>query len=189
MTDDTPSLAERRPQLVRSRSLYEGQVIALRVDTLRLPNGQEVEREIINHPGAVVVAAVDAQGRVAIVEQYRHAVGHELKEIPAGTLEEGEDPFAAAVRELQEEAGLQARRWDALGHFYSSPGFLREKMYAYLAQDLHQVPVNPDDDEDIELEWVSLEEATWGQEHLTDAKSLAVLLLVQAFLEREQDKG
>lgn len=161
----------------------------MRVDTLRLPNGQEVEREIVDHPGAVVIAALDGEGRVAVVEQYRPAVGKELRELPAGTLEEGEDPAQAAVRELREEAGLEAGRWDALGSFYSSPGFLREELHAFLARELRYVGAQPEDDEDIDLHWVPLQEAGRRQEAGMDAKTLATLLLVDVFLVRESPSG
>ena len=180
-----PSLAQRRPATVGSRSIYQGHVVTLRVDELRYPNGQEVEREIIDHPGAVVIAALDARGRVAMVEQYRPAVGQELCELPAGTLEPGEDPLHAAVRELREETGLEAARWDALGSFYSSPGFLREELHAFLARELTAQPAQPEDDEDIEVSWRQLMASPVERHTVLDSKTLATLMLVQDFLRRE----
>lgn len=184
-----PSLRERRPANVGSRPVYRGRVVELRVDTLRYANGQEVEREIVDHPGAVVVAAVDDRGRVAMVEQYRPAVGRELCELPAGTLEPGEDPAGAAIRELREETGLEATRWDALGSFYSSPGFLREELHAYLARDLRDVPPQPEDDEDIVVSWMSLATSPPAGESVMDSKTLATLFLVEDFLKREAAGG
>jgi len=184
-----PPLAARRPVNVDSRPVYQGHVVTLRVDTLRYPNGQEVKREIIDHPGAVVVAALDERGRVAVVEQYRPAVGRELFELPAGTLENGEDPAAAAVRELREETGVEAARWDALGSFYSSPGFLCEELHAYLARDLREVPPQPEDDEDIEVSWMPLATSPVGRQSVMDSKTLATLFLVEDFLRREAAGG
>ena len=181
----TAPLAGRRPATVGSRCIYQGRVVTLRVDALRYPNGQEVEREIIDHPGAVVIAALDDQGRVATVEQYRPAVGRELCELPAGTLEPGEEPLQAAVRELREETGLEAARWDALGSFYSSPGFLREELHAFLARELTAVPPQPEEDEDIEIGWRQLLTPSVDRHTVLDSKTLAALFLVQDLLRQE----
>jgi 8-oxo-dGTP pyrophosphatase MutT (NUDIX family) len=174
-----------RPVRVDGRVLYDGRVLSFRVDQVRLPNGVLAEREVVDHPGAVVIAALDAEGRLVLERQYRYAIDHDLVEFPAGVLEAGEDPDEAAVRELREEAGLEAGRWDRLGAFYSSPGFVHEKLYAYLARDLRTVPRDLDFDEDIELEWVPLDGLLHRPEYLVDAKTLAALLLVRALLDRE----
>ena len=123
-----------RREVVASRVVFDGRVFTVRVDDVRLPDGRIATRDVIEHPGAVVIAALDDGGRVALVRQYRHAVGGELLELPAGTLEPGEPPAETAVRELREETGLVGGRWEPLGSFFSSPGFLHEEMHAFLAR-------------------------------------------------------
>ena len=142
-------------------------------------------REVVDHPGAVVIAALDAHGCITLVRQYRHAVGDRLLELPAGTLEPGEEPLETAMRELREEAGLVAGRWDRLGTFFSSPGFLREEMHAFLARDLQSVPAEPETDEDITLVTRSLNALLARPDEVPDSKSLATLLLVERHLAAE----
>jgi ADP-ribose pyrophosphatase len=123
--------------LLRSETVYAGAVVQLRVDTLRMSDGSEAKREIVGHPGAVSVAALDDQDRIVMVNQYRHAVRRRLDELPAGLLDvDGEDPLAAAQRELAEEAGLAAEQWDVLLDLYSSPGFSDEAIRVFLARGL-----------------------------------------------------
>jgi ADP-ribose pyrophosphatase len=164
-------------ELVSSRVVFQGRVLEVRVDEIVLGNGVRTQREKVVHPGAVVVVALDEEERVALVTQYRHAVGQDLLELPAGTLEPGEDPLETARRELREEAGVRAGSWQHLGSFYSSPGFLREELHAYLATDLEAAPQDLEDDEDIELEWVPLEALLNGSPEIRDAKTLAALWL------------
>ncbi len=111
------------------RRAFLGRRFEVVVDVVTLPDGRRAEREIVLHPGAVVIAAVPAPGRVLLVRQYRHAIGGELLELPAGTLEPGESSDACAARELAEETGFRARSLRALTAFWSSPGILREKMH------------------------------------------------------------
>lgn len=174
------------PRRLDSRVVYEGRVLTMRVDEIRLPNGATAVREVVDHRGAVVVAALDAEGRLVLVKQYRYAIDRDLVEFTAGVLEVGEDPAQAAVRELREEAGLTAGTWDRLGSFFSSPGFVHEELHAYLARNLQTVPRDLDFDEDIDLEWVPLKALLDRPEQITDAKTLATLLLVERFLEREK---
>jgi 8-oxo-dGTP pyrophosphatase MutT (NUDIX family) len=174
------------PEPISTRLIYEGRVLTMRVDEVRLPSGTFAEREVVDHPGAVVVAALDPEKRVLLVRQYRHAVGMELLEFTAGVLEPGEDPAEAVARELREEAGLLAERWDYLGSFFSSPGFVHEELFAYLARDLRAVPRDLDFDEDIDLEWHPLSSLLFDPAPVVDAKTLATLLLVERFLEREK---
>lgn len=169
--------------VVSSRLVYEGKVVNLRVDEIALPQGGTVVREIVEHPGAVVVAAVDEAGQVYLVRQYRHAVRRDLLELPAGALEEGEAPLAAAQRELGEEAGLAASEWTALGCFYSSPGFANERLYAFLARGLSSVESDPDFDEDLTVVTYPLEDLLRHLAEITDAKTLATLLLVRQQLD------
>lgn len=171
-----------------SRIVYQGKILNLRVDKVLLPNGAEGLREVVEHAGAVAVVALTEKNEVILVRQYRYAVGRELLEIPAGKLEEGEDPLQCAQRELTEETGFKARKWQALLHFYSTPGFSNEKMYLFLAQELERGGQNPDEDEFLQVEKVPLEKALnmiW-QGKICDAKSTAGLLAVYWFLTRQR---
>jgi 8-oxo-dGTP pyrophosphatase MutT (NUDIX family) len=182
---DVTGRSEIRPEVVASRIVYRGRIVTLRVDDVCLPDGRIVVREVVDHPGAVVIAALDAHGCITLVRQYRHAVADRLLELPAGTLEPGEEPLETAMRELREEAGLVAGRWDRLGTFFSSPGFLREQMHAFLARDLHSVPAEPETDEDITLVTRSLNALLARPDEVPDSKSLATLLLVERHLAAE----
>lgn len=136
--------------------------MALRVDQVRMPGGDTANREVVEHYGAVAVAAVDADRRVAMVYQYRHAVGRRLWELPAGLLDAGhEDPLETAKRELQEEAGLAASDWRVLLDTASSPGFSDESVRIYLATGLSIVgrPDADAEEADLSLDWFSLEDA------------------------------
>ncbi|MFO7245266.1 MAG: NUDIX hydrolase [Thermaerobacter sp.] len=169
-----------RQEPVSSRRVMRGRVFSVRRDVVRLPDGRHVRREVVEHPGAVVVAPLLDDGRILFVRQYRYAAGRHLVELPAGTLEPGEDPAATAARELQEECGCRAGRLEPLGTFYSAPGFCTELLHAYAALDLVPAAAEPDPDEDIEVVVMSLQEALQQAAGggLQDAKSLAVLLLL-----------
>lgn len=121
---------------VASRNVYRGRVVSLRVDDVRLPSGRVAQREIVEHPGAAAIVAVTDQDEVVLVRQYRKAVGRELLEIPAGTLESGETPLACARRELVEETGLAAGSLTPLVTFVPSPGVLTEEITIFLAREL-----------------------------------------------------
>lgn len=166
--------------VVSSREIYQGKIIRLKVNEVRLPNGKLATREIVEHPGAVVMAAVDRFDRVAMVRQFRSAIGRELLELPAGTREPGEGPLDCAQRELAEEVGLRALSWVPLAEFYSAPGFCTEKLSLYLATDLDTAVGQPDEDESIQREWISLKAAPEliATAQIQDAKSIAGLLMV-----------
>lgn len=166
------------PEVLSSRRIYEGKVVNLRVDEIALAGGNSAVREVVEHRGAVVVAAVDVDGSVCLVRQYRHAVGRWLLELPAGSLEPGEEPLIAAQRELREEVGLQAREWRRLGSFFSSPGFASEELHAFLAQKLETVPQDLDEDEELDVVRYPLAELLKGRVALCDGKTLATLFLV-----------
>jgi ADP-ribose pyrophosphatase len=170
--------AEPLPEVVGSRMVYEGRVVSLRVDEIGLAGGRKATREVVEHPGAVVIIALDEAGEVALVRQYRHAIKSYLLELPAGGLEPGEEPLATAQRELREEVGVEAARWTSLGHFFSSPGFANEKLFVFLAQELRPAYAEPDEDEDIAVVRYSLSELYEHPERIEDAKSLAALLLL-----------
>jgi ADP-ribose pyrophosphatase len=167
------------PRVVGSRELFEGKVISLRVDEVEMAPARIVEREVVEHRGAVVFAAMDEDERVYLVRQYRHAIGKELLEFPAGGLEVGEDPHETAERELAEELGFAAREWTYLGSFYSSPGFANELLHAYLARGLSEKRGAPDEDEQLEVVAYPLTELIEQPERLHDGKSLALLSLLR----------
>lgn len=173
--------ADAGPLVLSSRMVYSGAVVSLRVDEVQTAKGT-VTREVVEHAGAVVMVALDDLGRVALARQYRHAVGKELLEFPAGGLEPGEDPWEAARRELKEETGLVAEEWAFLGSFFSSPGFLHEELHAFLARSLSLTDQELDEDEEIEVTWVSLDDLARGIPPLSDAKTLATLVLLQRWL-------
>jgi ADP-ribose pyrophosphatase len=123
--------------VVASRRIYRGRVLGLRVDSVRMDDGSVADREIVEHPGAVVIVALDDADRVVFVNQYRHAVGRRLDELPAGLRDvDGEPPLQTARRELAEEAGLAAARWDVLLDLHPSPGMSDESVRVYLAREL-----------------------------------------------------
>lgn len=149
---------------VRSATdIYSGRVMALRSDRVVMPGGRVATREILEHPGAVAVVAVDDHGRVRLLHQYRHAVRRRLWELPAGLLDiAGEDPAVTAGRELTEEAGLSASDWSVLLDVVPSPGFSDESVRIYLARDLTEQPrpdLGDDEEADIALRWVALDDA------------------------------
>jgi ADP-ribose pyrophosphatase len=120
--------------------------------------GFRIERSVVRHRGAAVMLAADEKERVLLVRQYRLPAGKKMWELPAGTIDEGEKPFATAKRELKEETGLTAKKWKKLAEYYPSPGFVDEKMSVYLATDLTQGEASPMDDERIETRWFTKKE-------------------------------
>lgn len=145
-----------RPEIRSSETVYAGRRIHVRVDRLVTAAGAEVVREVVEHPGAVVIVPVLPDRRVVLVRQYRHPVGRTLLELPAGMLESTETPARCALRELAEETGYSAGKLTALGAVYPSPGILSEVMHHFLAEDLVPGDPDPDPGEEIEIEMLSL---------------------------------
>lgn len=176
-----PSQPETR---LSSQCLYDGRVVRLELDAVRLASGLETQREVIRHPGAVVIVPLTDDGRVVLIRQYRYAAGRTLLELPAGTLDHpGEEPQAAAERELLEETGHRAREWRRIAGFFSAPGFCDELLHCYLA--LGAQPAGeaaPDPDETVETVLLPLSAAqTMARRgELADAKTICGLLLVHA---------
>jgi ADP-ribose pyrophosphatase len=143
------------------RIIYEGRIVKLRIESVRLPNGEVVELELMRHPGASAVAAVDDDGRVVLIHQYRHAAGGYVWELPAGVLDhKAEAPDACAVRELREEVGIEAREWRPLGKIFTTPGFCDEQIHLFLARGLTHTAHARDHDEVIdEVREVPLDDA------------------------------
>ena len=160
-----------------SETVYDGRVISLRVDDVELDGGRRSTREVVEHPGAVGILAWDGE-RLAMVRQWRHATGGALLEIPAGTLEDGEEPLATARRELAEESGLAAGSWVTGPRFYTAPGFCTELMHLFLAADLTEASATADDDEELEPWWLSLPDALAAIDdgRVADAKTVVGIL-------------
>ncbi|UCD73924.1 MAG: NUDIX hydrolase [Phycisphaerales bacterium] len=164
---------------VRGQVAFSGRLFDVEVLVQTGPDGRIVQREVVRHPGAVVVIPVLEDRRLAMIRNYRVATGERLWELPAGKLERGEDPQLAALRELEEETGYRARAIDKLGEFYTSPGFADELIRAFLAEDLEQVGQCLEAGEDIELERLPLERvlAMIDRGEIRDAKTIAALYL------------
>jgi 8-oxo-dGTP pyrophosphatase MutT (NUDIX family) len=149
----------KKPTSIASHHIFDGRIISVSTERLLYANGREYDLDYVRHPGAAAVVAVDAAGRVCLVRQYRHGITDFLWEIPAGKLDAGEPPQVCAVRELAEETGVSARRWTSLGTFLPAPGIFTEIIHLYLAQDLEVGAAAPDADEDLEVQWLPLQEA------------------------------
>lgn len=158
-----------------SRTAYDGKLFDVTVE-----RWGEHDREIVEHPGAVAIVAVDDQQKVALVRQRREAVRDYLLELPAGTLEEGESPLESARRELEEETGLTGGTWLELGAFYTTPGFCRERMHVFVAEGVEAGDAKPEEDEELELVQWDVEEIRVRLGELDDAKTIAGLLLYLA---------
>lgn len=164
---------------IQSKNVYQGKVLNVRIDTVILPDGNHSKREVVVHPGAVAIVAVNEKEEIILIKQFRHPVGQILWEIPAGKLEKGEDPDSCARRELAEETGFGATKWQKLSTFYTTPGFCDEIMYVYLATELYIDQQSTDDDEFIEVHRIPFAEALQKIKSgdIRDAKSIAGILL------------
>jgi len=149
-----------KARVIESRLAYGGPVFSVTTDLVEEPGGIRARRDVIRHSGSIVILAVDdsspAEPRILLERQYRHAAQSMMWELPAGRIDEGESPLAAARRELLEETGFAARRWRKILHFYVSPGFLDETMTIYLAQGLSAGQAQPEADEKITTRFFSL---------------------------------
>jgi len=170
-------MADMPERTLSSRRAFNGRLLALRVDKVELETGRHATREVVEHPGAVAILAWDGE-RLAAVRQWRQAAGAELLEIPAGTREPGEEPLVTAQRELAEECGLGALRWEEGPAFYTAPGFSTELLTLFLATDLHPVDTAPPDDEALDRSWLTLDDALAAVDdgRIRDAKSLVGIL-------------
>lgn len=180
MSTDHAHLRERG---LTREIVFKGNLLAIRLDTVALPNGEIANREIVEHPGAVAIVAIE-DGKVLLVRQYRHAVGDLSLELPAGCLDKpGEEVAAAAARELREETGRVAKTLSYLGAFHASPGFTNETTHLFVADGLSDVGGTPDEDEFLELLHVPLAEALAmiRRGTIRDAKTITGLLWYQAW--------
>lgn len=163
-------------RVVSSEILYQGKLKAVR-DTVEYPNGRCHRHETIEHPGAVVILPITASGSVVFVDQYRHSIRRNILELPAGTLEKGEDPSVCAARELMEEIGKAPGELISLGTLFPAPGFCNEVQHLFCARDLRDQKATPDEDEFITTVELSRSEieASIRSGKLNDAKSLALV--------------
>jgi ADP-ribose pyrophosphatase len=176
-------------ELIKSEMLLQGRAFRVRRDFLKTPDGGETEVEVIEHSGSVIIIPIDRDGNVLFVRQYRRAADNELLELPAGT-RNGHEPWeACAAREIREETGMKAGKLKKIGQFFLAPGYSTEFMSVFLATDLKHNPLEPDADEFLSVQKMSVKRAfdmaTGG--NLADAKSLAALLLAKPYLEKYFD--
>ena len=166
------------PQILESKKIFHGKVFDVTVDTIR-EGDKTYQRETVHHPGSAVIVPVFADGTLALVRQYRHPAVRYLLEIPAGTLNHGEDPEEGAARELEEELGCTATRLEKLSEFFVTPGFCEEKMWVYLATELTETEQRLEDDEILEVIRIPFSEAlsmiTTGE--IEDAKTIIGIML------------
>ena len=172
-------------EVVQREILYRGKVFNIRQDHVRLPDGKLAKWDIIDHPAAVTILPVDSEGLIWFIRQYRHPAGKELLELPAGVLEEDEDPEMGAQREIREEIGMSADDLEQIGSFFLAPGYSTEYMHVFLGRSLRHEPLAQDEDEFIRVEKMSYKQALETIElgEIQDAKSLVALFLAKPYLE------
>jgi ADP-ribose pyrophosphatase len=170
-------------RLIDKQVLFEGRKVKLEIHHMEHEDGRRFQMEVINHPGAVVILPILKTGEVILIRNRRHAIGQVLLELPAGTIDKGEEPMNCAGRELQEETGYLAGRLKLIGTFFSSPGVMTERMFAFAAYDLRQTESALEADEEIETEKVRFEDAMElvRTGNIVDAKTIATLLMFDRF--------
>lgn len=163
---------------MKCERVYEGRIINVRVDTVELPDKKYSKREIVEHPGAVGIVPITSNKEIVLVKQFRKPVEDVLLEIPAGKIESEEEPAICAVRELEEETGFKTDNIQQLLKFYTTPGFSNEIIYIYIAEDLKEGTINPDEDENIETIKIPIEEALEKIKsgEIEDAKTIVGIL-------------
>jgi ADP-ribose pyrophosphatase len=177
-----------KAKILSSETIYRGRVFGVQRDDIIEPNGTRAIREIVTHPGSVVVLPVFDDGRILIIRQYRYAAGQFMWELVAGHREPDEDFRRGAARELREETGYTARRYRKLLEIYPSPGLLSERMVIFLAEGLTKGEANPEDDEKIETRILTLREVErWIRSgKVRDAKTISGLVYYAAFVRRKR---
>ena len=182
----TEKLVSKKPQVLSSEIVYQGKVFGIRRDEVIEPTGVRTTREMITHPGSVVVLPVLPDGRILLIQQYRYAARQFLWELVAGRMDEGETPIEGAARELKEETGYHAKRLKIFLEFFPTPGFLEEKMYLLLAEGLTPGKAEPEEDEKIMARAYTRKqlEEMLRKGKLRDAKTIAGVLYYLRFLAR-----
>lgn len=169
---------------ISGRTVYNGLIVRVRMDTVALQNKKRVPREVVEHPGGVAIIPVDEDGGVTLVRQFRYPFMAECVEVPAGKLERGEEPAACAARELLEETGISAGQLIYLGCTYPSPGFCDEILHIYLARGLSQGIPNPDEDEFLNVEKLPLDDLIEliMKNEICDAKTIIAAFKAKIYL-------
>lgn len=176
---------------IDTRNVYSGRLLKLRVDTVKLPNGLETTREIVEHPGAVAIIPILDNKKLLVVKQYRTAARKNLMEIPAGTLEPDEPPLSCARRELNEETGYVARHFRKLFSCYLAPGYSTEKIHFFLATQLVRTKASQAEDEAITVQAMDLHQALKAIERgrIQDAKTISALYYLATHEKRQRHKS
>lgn len=166
-----------------SEMKFDGKLIKVTYDIAEV-NGKEAWREVVHHPGASAIVAIDEDNRIIMEKQFRYALNDYLLEIPAGKLDAGEDPLVCAKRELEEETGIIASEWISLGTIATSPGFCNEVIHLYVAKGLSKGEIHWDEDEYVEVERYTFDELLQriSEEKIKDSKTLSALLLAMPYL-------
>ena len=166
-----------------SEMKFDGKLIKVTYDIADV-NGKEAWREVVHHPGASAVVAIDEENRIIMEKQFRYALNDYLLEIPAGKLDAGEDPLVCAKRELEEETGIIASEWISLGTIATSPGFCNEVIHLYVAKGLSKGEIHWDEDEYVEVERYTMDELLQciKEEIIKDSKTLSALLLAMPYI-------
>ncbi len=175
-----------KEKTIASKSIYEGKIIKVTLDTVICHDGKEAYREIVRHPGGVAVVAMDQVGNVYMVRQYRIPYDKVMLEVPAGKLDRGEEPELAAARELREETGLVAGQLKFMGSFYPSVGFCDEDLRMYLATDLSQGEAEPDEDEFVAVEKLHIDKLVEMilNNEICDGKTIAAIFKAREYLKK-----
>ncbi|MBI3590559.1 MAG: NUDIX hydrolase [Candidatus Melainabacteria bacterium] len=174
------TIKDFKEEKINSKKIYEGKILTLTVDNVRMPNGRDAVREIIIHNGGITVVAQPNPEKVVLIRQFRYAIGKVFWELPAGRLNVNEDPLFAAKRELKEETGFLAKAWEPLGIVYPLPGYSTEVLYFFKATELTDDEQDLDPDENIEVKVTDLKQA-WQMVkdgEIRDAKTIAGISLV-----------
>ena len=176
-------------RLLGRQWVYRGRAVSLRLDTVEKPSGRRTTRDVVEHDDCVAIVPIDAEDNIILVRQFRHAVGKELLEVPAGGIQPGETPEQAVCRELQEETGYFPNKLKKLGGFYAAPGYCTEYLYLYLATDLVPSRLFAEDTDEIEVVRVPLGEIPRliAEGKICDAKSIAGLLTYLEKRPKRQD--
>lgn len=175
-------MSNRPLEVLSSERVYEGRLIDVEVEQVKLPSGRTSRREIVLHPGAVVLVVVDEEEKLLLVRQYRRAADRYLLEMPAGTRDRDESAEECARREVAEETGYSAAHVERLGGFFSAPGFCTEYLECYLCSELGSTELHAEEDEDLELLRLSMDElqSAIARGEIEDAKTLAGAFLYMA---------